>query len=158
MTKQHAIATRDHGAGIPEQRFDRVAGGGRLPVVTIECAGTKHDLRDLLLGGAIAIAVEALQHPTQSRALLKRQSRVRWNGPRVERREKAADRFKPVESLDAEWHERAERGASGSDTGANDLDALSVAEVIEEKGIAAGVRRKGRFDGRIVFSACGKNG
>ena len=111
MTKQHAIAACDHGAGIPEQGFDRMAGRGCLPVVTIECAGTKHHLRDLLLGGAIAIAVEALQHPTQSRALLQRQSRVRWHSPCVKGREKATDRFKPIEPLDAEWHERGERGA-----------------------------------------------
>lgn len=135
-----------------------MAGGGRLPLVTIESAGTKYDLRDLLLGGSVAIAVEALQHPTQSSALLQGQSRVRWNSTCVKGGKKAADRFKPVEPLDAEWHERAERGASGSDTGANDLDALSVAKVIEEKGMTFDVRCEGRFDCRIIFSACGKNG
>ncbi len=158
MTKKRAIAAGDHGAGIPEQGFDGMAGGGCLPVVTVECAGPKHDLRDLLLGGAVAVAVEALQHPARPHALLRRQARVRRNCARVEDREQAADRFQPVEPFDAERNEGSESGTGRSNTGAHELDALSVAEVIEENGVAAVVRREARFDRRIVFSACGKNG
>ena len=60
MTKQRAIASRDHGAGISEQGFDGVACGGCLPVVAPERVDTKYDLRNLLLGCAMAIAVERL--------------------------------------------------------------------------------------------------
>lgn len=79
MTKKCAVATRDHCAGVPQQRFDGMARGRFLPVVTIERAGSEDDLRDLLLGGAIAMPVEGLQHSAQARALLCRQSRVWWN-------------------------------------------------------------------------------
>ena len=87
MAKKHAIAAGNHGAGIPEQGFDRMAGGGRLPVITVEYASPKHDLRDFLLGGAVAVAVEALQHPARPHALLRRQARVRWNCAGMEGRE-----------------------------------------------------------------------
>ena len=60
MAKQRAIASCDHGAGVPEQGFDGMARGGCLPVVAIEGSDPKYDLRNLLLGCAMAIAVERL--------------------------------------------------------------------------------------------------
>lgn len=63
MTKQFAIAARDHGAGIADQRLNCVAGGSRLPFVAVERVGAENDLRDLLARGPGAMAVEGLQHP-----------------------------------------------------------------------------------------------
>lgn len=63
MTQQRAIAAGDHGASVSKQRFDRMTGRGFLPFMAIERVGMEHDLRNLLLRCAIAMAVEALQHP-----------------------------------------------------------------------------------------------
>lgn len=132
MTKKHAIAARDHRAGIPEQRFDCVACGGLLPVVAIERANAKYDLRDLLLRRAIAIAIDALQHPSQPCALLFGQPCFGRNGPLVERGEQALDGLKPVEPLDAERHERTEGHAAWFDVVMRELQVLPVAEIVEE--------------------------
>ena len=106
MTKQRAIAARDHGAGLLEQRFDCVASRGCLPVVAAEAANTEHDLRYFLLGRAVAMTVEALQHPSLPRSLLTGQPSIRWDDAPVERGKQATNRLEPVESLQAERHKR----------------------------------------------------
>lgn len=63
MTQQRAITASDQGASVSKQRFDGMAGRGFLPFMPIEWVDMKHDLRDLLLRCAVAMAVEALQHP-----------------------------------------------------------------------------------------------
>lgn len=63
MMQQRAIAASDQGASVSKQRFYGMAGRGFLPFMAIERVGMKHDLRDLLLRCAFAMAVEALQHP-----------------------------------------------------------------------------------------------
>lgn len=113
MTKQCPIASRDHGAGVPEQRFDRVTRGGCLPVVALERFQAEYDLRDFLLGRAVAMSVERLQHSSQSRALLFRQPRIGGNGSAVEGREQAIDGLKPVEPLDTEGNESGNRHIGG---------------------------------------------
>mgnify|MGYP000231588145 CR=1 FL=1 len=93
MTKQRAIASRDHGAGVPEQGFDGVARGGCLPVIAIKRADPKYGPRNLLLGRPGAVAVEGLQHPSQPRPLLRSQATVERDSATVECGEQAADGF-----------------------------------------------------------------
>ncbi len=104
MTKELSIAARDHGAGVPQERLDGVAGGRRLPVVAAEMVDVKNDLGDFLLRRAGAIAVEGAQHPALAGALLTCQSRVGRNGAAVQGREKSIDRFDPVEAVYAEGY------------------------------------------------------
>ena len=157
MTKQRAIASRDHGAGIPEQGFDGMAGGGCLPVVPLERVNTKYSLRDFLLGGAGTMTVECLQHSAGSRPLLASHARVLGNGASMEGREQAANSFKPVEPLDAEGHERAERNVGRCAGGANKLKMLAAAEIVSQAGIAIAVHRNGGARYRLRISVCGKN-
>ncbi len=77
--EQSAIATRDHRTSIPEQRFDSVAGRGRLPFVAGNMIDTEDHLRDFLLGCPRPMSVKGLQHPAQSRPPLPGQSRIRRN-------------------------------------------------------------------------------
>ena len=84
MTQQFSISARDHEAGIPEQGFDDVAGGRRLPIVAIERGRPQDHLRDLLLGRAVAMAVDRLQHPPLPHALLAGQARIWRNGAAME--------------------------------------------------------------------------
>lgn len=60
MTKQFAIAARDHGAGIRDKVCHDVAGGGGLPFVTGEFADAQNDLGDFLLCRSGAIPVNCL--------------------------------------------------------------------------------------------------
>lgn len=137
MTKQCAIASRDHGAGIPEQGFDGVARGGCLPVVALKRADAEYDLGNLLLRCAVAMTVKGLQHSSQTRALLPRQALVRRNGPAVEGREQAIDGLKPIEPLDAEGNEGGGGRIGGQCARAHQLDALAVTEIMEKKGFGA---------------------
>lgn len=157
MAKQRAIASRDHGAGIPEQGFDGVARGGCLPVVALKRIGTKHDLRDFLLGGAGAKTVECLQHSAGPRPLLVGHPCVLGNGASMEGREQPANSFKPVKPLDTEWHERAECYACRCAGGTNELEMLAATEIVSKAGIAIAVHGSGGARYRLRFSVCGKN-
>lgn len=141
MAKQRPIASRDHGAGVPEQGFDCVTRGRCLPVVALEWFRAKYDLRDFLLRRAVAIAVDALKHPSQSRALLFRQPRIGRNSSTVEGREQAIDGLKPVEPIDTEGNERGNGHIGGHCARAHQLDALAVAEIVEKKGFIAVANR-----------------
>lgn len=109
MTKERAIAAGNHRAGISQQRFNRMTCGGLLPVVAIEPVGSENCLRDLLLGGAIAIPVETLQHSAQSHPLLMGQPCVGWNDAAVKSAEQTADRGDSVEALNAERNKSGNR-------------------------------------------------
>ena len=108
MSQQSAIAAGDHGARIPQQGFDGVAGGGVLPRLAIELGDVEDDLRDLPLRRAIAVAVEALQHPAQSQALLRGQPCVGRDGPAVKGGQQAIKGFEPVESLAVQGNDGGE--------------------------------------------------
>ena len=66
VAQQCAIAAGDHGPGVPQQGFDGMARRSVLPLLAVLAGEVEEDLRDLTLGRAIAVAVEALQHPAQS--------------------------------------------------------------------------------------------
>ncbi len=130
MTKQLAVAARDHGAGIADQRLHGMARGRRLPFAAVERAKVKNDLRDLLAGGAGAMAIEGLQHSPQSSPLLAGQARVGWNRATMQGGEKAMDRFEPIQPVHAERNDRGD----GRDAIMDQLKMLTVAEVDQDIG------------------------
>ncbi len=142
MTKQLAVAARDHGAGIADQRLHGMARGRRLPFTAVERAKVENDLRDLLAGGAGAIAVEGLQHPSQSRPLLAGQARVRRNRAAMQGGEKTMDRFEPVQPVHVERHDRGGRRNAVVD----ELKMLAVAEIERHIGGAIRAQRDGGVD------------
>jgi hypothetical protein len=132
MPEQFSIAARDHGAGISQERLHGMTGRRCLPIVTAELADREEDLRDFLLGRAIALTVEGLQHAARPHPLLMGQPGVRWDHAPVERREKTVDGLDAIKTIDAERHERGDLCGVGIDSMAQHLDMLSVAEVVEE--------------------------
>lgn len=156
MTKQRAIPTDDHCAGISKQGFGGVAGGRCLPLVATKRADPKYDLRNLLLGRAGAMTVEGLQHPAQPRTLLPCQSGVGRYGAAMEGCEQAGDRFQPVEAFQAERDEGAET-FGGCRGGMNQRYALAVSEIENQVGLAADGDADGGVDRRLGVSACGWN-
>lgn len=156
MTKQFAIAARDHGAGIPDQCFHRMTDGRRLPFVTAYRTDAEYDLCDLLTGGACAIAVEGLQHPAQPRPLLAGHARVRRDGTAVQGGEQPMDCFEAVQSVDAERHERG----CGRNAIVDELKILAVAEVDPDIGgtIRAQRNRRANFRQGGGWQQRGRNG
>ncbi len=73
-----------------------------MPSVAIKRRHVEHNLGDFLLGCAVAIAIEGLQHPSQSCATLMSQSGLRRNGAPMKDREQTADSLQPIESIEAE--------------------------------------------------------
>ncbi len=124
--------------------------------MAIELAGSEYGLRDFLLGGAVAMPVEALQHSAEPRALLTCQSRVRWNGAAVKGREQATDRGDSVEAFDAERDKGDKRYFTRGVAAMEELDALTVAEIIEEKGFSVVGGGDSAVQGGALLSVCGK--
>lgn len=132
MTKQFAIAARDHGAGIPEEARDGVAGGSGLPFVTGEFADAEDDLGDLLLGRSGAISVNCLQHAPRAGQLLTREARVGWNGAAVKGGQQPSNGFHAVEPLHAKWDHRYERLLGRSVAGKRQVQSLAVSQIVQE--------------------------
>ena len=72
MPEQAKIAARNQRAGIAQERLDGVASGSILPTGAIQAFGLKQDLRDILLGRAIAKPIDGAQHALRAGALLRR--------------------------------------------------------------------------------------
>ena len=157
MTKQRAIPTHHHRAGISKQGFGGVAGGRCLPVVATESADPKYDLRNFLLGRARAMTVEGLQHPAQPSTLLPCQSGVGRYGAAMEGGEQAGDRLEPVEAFQAERDEGAKRFGGSCLGRMNKRYALTVSEIENQMGLAADIDAYGGVDRRLGISACGRN-
>ena len=132
MTKQVAIATRDHGAGIPEEACDDVAGGSGLPFITGEFADAEDDLGDLLLGRSGAISIDCLQHAPRAGQLLTREARVGWNGAAVKRGKQPSNGFHTIEPLHAEWDHRYESLLGRSVAGKRQMQALAVSQIMQD--------------------------
>lgn len=126
MTQEFPIAARDHRAGIAQERFDGMAGGGRLPFVSVELADVQENLRDFLLRGARALSVEGSQHAPQTCALLPGQTGVRRDGTAMQGGEKSAYGFDAIEAIEIE---RNHRDSDPVIAGAvQNLELLPVAE------------------------------
>ena len=130
MTKQLAVAARDHGTGIPEQGFDRVANRGVLPLIAAQASDMKNDLSDILLRCAVSCPVEGLQHPARSCPLLPSQAGIRGNGSTMQRRQKAMDGLEAVEAFDAERHQSNQR--PGVPCEPQNLQSLPIPDVASE--------------------------
>lgn len=134
-----------------------MACGGLLPVVAIEPANAKYDPRDFLLRRAIAIAVDALKHSSQSRALLFCQPRVGRDSPAVKCRKQTIDRLKSVEPLDAEGDECADGRIGRQSAGSHQLDGLPTAEIMPEKSLCTVANGNSAIERWAPVSACSEN-
>ena len=132
MTKEFAVAARDHGAGVAHERFDAMPIRTSLPLVAGKAADIEQNLSDFLLRRASPGAVEGPEHSAMAVALLTCQARVGRNGAAVQGRKETLNGFDPVEALDAERDggdpRRRVRGGV-----IDDLDMLAVSEVQTER-------------------------
>lgn len=100
MPQEVPVSSRDHCAGIAQQRHDGVARGGGLPLVATDGANSKQGASNVLLGGTVARTIECLKHPARPCSLLAGQPSVGRDSPTVKRRQKAMRSFKPAEPVD----------------------------------------------------------
>lgn len=143
MTKQSTIAAPDHGAGVPQQRLDRMAGRRGLPFITVEATSIEDDLRDLLLGSTVTIAVECLQHPAGARPLLPCEAGVWRHRPAVTGCEETIDCLQPIETLQPERHQGGGGVRIESTAQAQKLKLLPIAEIVVKIAIAVIVDSRG---------------
>lgn len=135
MTKELAVAARDHGPGIAQERFDAMPICGSLPLVAVKTADIEENLSDFLLGRASSGAVESPKHSAMAVALLTCQACVGRNGTAMQGREETLDGFDSVEALDSERDDGDPgRGMRGGVI--DDLDMLAVSEIQTERCIA----------------------
>lgn len=128
MAKEFAVAARDHGAGVAQERLDAMPIRTSLPLVAGKAADIEENLSDFLLRRASSLSVEGPEHSAISVALLTRQARVGRNGTAVQGRKETLNGFDPVEALDAERDGGDPR--RGVRRGViDDLDMLAVSEV-----------------------------
>ena len=132
MTKQFAIAARDHGAGIREKVCHDVAGGGGLPFVTGELADAQNDLGDFLLCRSGAIPVNCLQHAPRAGQLLAREPCVGRNGAAVKGGKQPSDGFHAIEPLHAERDHRYDRLLGRPVVEKRQVQALAVSQFMQD--------------------------
>lgn len=113
MTKQSAIAARDHGAGVPQQGFDRMAGRRCLPCITVEVAGLENCLSDFLLGRVIAKAVKGAKHALRPCPLLGRYSGIGRDSAAMDCGEQAMQGFESIEPFKVERNDCRDRRRAG---------------------------------------------
>lgn len=159
MTKQFAIAARDHGEAILDQVRGRVAFRRGLPVVAPDGLEPEDHFGDLPLACAGAVPVDRLQHAPSADQLLTREARVGRNGAAVQGGQKPADGFHAVEALDSERDHGHEWLACRSVSGKRQVQALPVAQVVQDvKAVFGGViqRSAGPQEGRAIRSNGGR--
>lgn len=127
MTKQAAVAARDHIAGVPQKRLDPVTGRRRLPFVSVKVADTKEDLGNFLLGRAISGAVNSLQHESLPSSLLTCKPQFARDGAAMKCAEKATHGFDSVEALKPKRND-GDSGLRQSNRIVGDLKILTIAE------------------------------
>lgn len=132
MTKQFAIAARDHGEAILNQIHRRVAFRRVLPVVPPHGLEPEDHLGDLALARASAVSVNCLQHAPCAGQLLTRQTRVGRNGAAMKRGQKPGDGFHAIEALDAERDHSHELLAGRSVSGKRQVQALPVFQIVQD--------------------------
>lgn len=128
MTKEFAVAARDHGPGIAQERFDAMPIRGSLPFVAGQAADIEENLSDFLLGRTSSGAVEGPEHSAMAVALLTCQARVGRNGTAMQGREETLNGFDPVEALDSE-RDDGDPGRGMRGRVIDDLDMLAVSEI-----------------------------
>lgn len=156
MSQQGAIAAGDHGARVPQQGFDGVAGGGVLPRLAVESGDVEDDLRDFPLGRAIAIAVEALQHPAQSQAVLRRQPGIRRDGPAVKGGQQTAKGSDTIESIPTQRNDGGKGSVDRRGRLDDELDTLAVTEIVEKDVFVMVSDAVGGIEGRLRIGVLGE--
>ncbi len=131
MTKQFAIAARDHGASIPEKAHDGVPCRRSLPFIAGELSGAENRFCDLLLGRPLPRAIGGLQHSLGPFQLLARQTRVRRDDAAVQRCKKSGNRLHAVEAVEPERDQRCERLVASGISGQHEMNTLAIADVVQ---------------------------
>ncbi len=128
MTKEFAVAARDHGSCIAQECFDAMPVRRSLPLVTGKTADIEENLSDFLLGRASSGAVESPEHSAMAVALLTCQARVGRNGTAMQGREETLNGFDPVEALNSKRYD-GDPGRGMRCPVIDDLNMLAVAEI-----------------------------
>ena len=102
MTQEFSITARNHCTGVTQECLDGMTGGRCLPFVPVKPAGVQENPRDLLLRRAGPMAIEGPQHPSEARALLACQARIRRDRATMQGRKEALNGLDPVETGEAE--------------------------------------------------------
>lgn len=127
MTKQAAVAARDHVAGVAQERLNPVTGRRCLPFVSVKAADAKEDLGNFLLGRAIPGAVHGLQHESLPSPLLTCEPQFARDGAAMKRAKKATHGLDPVEALEPKWND-GDGGHRYVNRVMGDLKILTIAE------------------------------
>lgn len=138
MTKQFAIAARDHGEAVLDQVHGRVAFRRVLPVVAADGLDSEDHLGNLQLACAVTMSVNGLQHAPRAGQLLTGETRVGWNGAAMEGREKSRDRLHAIEALDTKRDHGHEWRAGRSVSGKRQVQTLPIAQIVQDVGTVFG--------------------
>ena len=149
MPEQAQVSARNKSAGLAQKRLDGVTGGRILPTGAIEAVGLEQDLRDVLLGSAVAIPIDGAQHALRAGALLRRYPCVGRDGAAMDRAKQAVQRFEPAEPVAVERND----GGGGCGDRRQHLQSFAVAE-IEQRVNAFQVDRVTVARGSCAPSAC----
>lgn len=144
MPEKFAIAARDHGACIADQRLDGMARGRGLPLAAFERTGSENDLANLPSGRAGAMTVEGLQHPAHACPLLAGQACVGRNRTTMQSGKKPICGFEAIEPIHTERDDRC----CGCDAIVNELKMLAVAEMKQQISVAVFSHRNHGIDHR----------
>ena len=125
VPEQAQVSAQNQRASLAQERLDGVAGRRVLPTGAIEAVGLEQDLRDILLGRAVAKTIDGAQHALCAGALLRRYPCVGRNGAAMDRGEEAVQRFEPAESIEPERDD----GCGGRGDGRQHLQLLAVAQI-----------------------------
>lgn len=160
MTKQFAIAARDHGETVLDQVHGRVALWRCLPDVASHGLEPEDHLRDLLLARAAAMSVDGLQHAPCAGELLTSKTRVGWNGAAMKGGQEPSDGFDAIEAFDAERDHGHERLAGRPAGAKRQVEALPVGQIVQDVRAVFGclIARSGLQDGRAIGGeGCGRS-
>ena len=125
VPEQAQVSAQNQRASLAQERLDGVAGRRVLPTGAIEAVGLEQDLRDILLGRAVAKTIDGAQHALCAGALLRRYPCVGRNGAAMDRGEEAVQRFEPAESIEPERDD----GGGGRGDRRQHLQPFAIAEI-----------------------------
>lgn len=132
MAKELAIAACDHGEPLLDEVHGRVAFGRGLPIVAPDGLEPEDHRGDFALARAGAVPVDSLEHAPRPRQLLTREARVGRNCATMKGGQKPCDRFHAIEALEPERDHGDEGLVDRSVRGKRQMEALPVAEVMQE--------------------------
>lgn len=132
MAKELAIAACDHGEPLLDEVHGRVSFGRGLPIVAPDGLEPEDHRGDFALARAGAMTVDSLEHAPRAGQLLTREARVGRHHAAMKGSQKPGDGFHAVEALDPERDRGDEGLVDRSVSGKRQMEALPVAEVMQE--------------------------